>query len=131
MDDPELEAIRQKRLSEMKGMKGQGYAGGGAMDPAQREREGQAKAEQEERRKMILQQILMPEARERLSRIALVKPENARGVEDLIIRAAQSGQLGEKIDEAKLISLLEQLDQNKKKTTVTIVRRGRNDDDDF
>lgn len=32
-----------------------------------------------------------------VSRIALVKPEKARGVEDLILRSAQMGQITEKV----------------------------------
>ena len=32
-----------------------------------------------------------------VSRIALVKPEKARGVEDVILRAAQMGQIVEKV----------------------------------
>ena len=32
-----------------------------------------------------------------VARIALVKPEKARGVEDVILRAAQSGQIAEKV----------------------------------
>ncbi|KAJ7959264.1 DNA-binding protein [Quillaja saponaria] len=46
---------------------------------------------------MKLSQLLSSEARERLARIALVKPEKARGVEDVIIRAAQMGQIAEKV----------------------------------
>ena len=48
-----------------------------------------------------------------VSRIKLVKPEKARQVEDMVIRAAQTGQLGQKIDEDKLISLLEQIGEKK------------------
>lgn len=32
-----------------------------------------------------------------VARIALVKPEKARGVEDIILRAAQMGQIAEKV----------------------------------
>lgn len=56
-----------------------------------------------------------------MSRVALVKPEKARGVEDMIIRAAQSGQLGGKVDEQKLISLLEQISSQKKETKITVI----------
>jgi programmed cell death protein 5 len=50
----------------------------------------------------------------------LVKPEKARGVEDMIIRAAQMGQLGEKVDENRLISLLEQISESKASTKITV-----------
>lgn len=35
-----------------------------------------------------------------VSRIALVKPDKARGVEDVLLRAAQSGGISEKVIEA-------------------------------
>lgn len=52
-----------------------------------------------------------------MSRIALVKPEKARAVEDMVLRAAQTGQLTQKVDEAKLITLLEQLTEKQAKPT--------------
>jgi len=127
MDEPELEQLRQRRLAELKSQQG-GFSGGGASAAEAQQKEDERR-EQEERRKAILQQILEPAARERLSRIALVKPEKARGVEDLILRAAQSGQLAEKVNEQRLISLLEQLSGQEKKTTITITRRSALDDD--
>ncbi|KAJ0622889.1 putative PDCD5-like superfamily protein [Helianthus annuus] len=99
MADPELEAIRQRRMQELMAQRG------GA----------------DERRQMMLSQILSSQARERLARIALVKPEKARGVEDVILRAAQMGQIVEKVSEEKLISLLEQINtQTTKQTKVTV-----------
>jgi len=126
MDDPELEAIRQRRLAELQA--GNPQFGGQNSAEAQQQKE-QQRQEQEERRQMMLQQILTGQARERLSRIKLVKPDKARGVEDLLIRAAQTGQIGEKVDENRLISLLEQLSEKEKKTTITIKRRSALDDD--
>lgn len=90
-----------------------------------------AKREADERRQMMLSQILSSEARERLARIALVKPEKARGVEDVLLRAAQTGQIAEKVSEERLISLLEQINtQTTKQTKVTIQRRRSVLDDD-
>ncbi|KAF7150407.1 hypothetical protein RHSIM_Rhsim02G0154900 [Rhododendron simsii] len=84
----------------------------------------EAKRDADEQRQMMLSQILSSEARERLARIALVKPEKARGVEDVILRAAQMGQIVEKVSEERLISLLEQINtQTTKQTKVTIQRR--------
>ncbi|KAJ4982133.1 hypothetical protein NE237_032970 [Protea cynaroides] len=62
--------------------------------------------------------------RAKVARIALVKPHKVRGVEDVILRAAQMGQIVEKVSEEKLISLLEQINsQTSKQTKVTIQRR--------
>ncbi|KAL2629849.1 hypothetical protein R1flu_014535 [Riccia fluitans] len=132
MDDPERAAIRQRRMQEM--MKGAGGPGGSfPQNKEQQEAQEEQKREAEERRQMMLARVLTPEARERLSRIALVKPEKARGVEDLILRSAQYGQITEKVSEDRLISLLEQInEQSQKKTTTVTFQRRRSvlDDDD-
>ncbi|XP_010538239.1 PREDICTED: DNA-binding protein DDB_G0278111 isoform X2 [Tarenaya hassleriana] len=103
---------------------------GNQQNPEQQKAQDEAKREAEERRQMMLTQILSSEARERLARIALVKPDKARGVEDVLLRAAQTGQIVEKVSEERLISLLEQINsQTTKRTKVTIQRRRGVDDD--
>ncbi|KAJ8449984.1 hypothetical protein Cgig2_029346 [Carnegiea gigantea] len=146
MADPELEAIRQRRMQELMAQRGMGSQ----QNPEQQKAQEDAKREAEERRQMMLSQILSSEARERLqfngvvallvaneslnenhvlsvvavARIALVKPEKARGVEDVLLRAAQMGQIVEKVSEERLITLLEQINtQTAKQTKVTIQRR--------
>ncbi|XP_050230653.1 uncharacterized protein LOC126679729 [Mercurialis annua] len=127
MADPELEAIRERRMRELMAQQGMGNQQGAEQQKAQEE----AKSNAEERRQMMLSQILSSEARERLARIALVKPEKARSVEDLLLRAAQMGQIVEKVSEERLISFLEQLNsQASKQTKVTIQRRRSVLDDD-
>uniref|UniRef100_A0A2P2K357 DNA-binding protein DDB_G0278111 isoform X2 n=1 Tax=Rhizophora mucronata TaxID=61149 RepID=A0A2P2K357_RHIMU len=127
MDDPELEAIRQRRMQELMAQHGLGSQQNAEQQKAQED----SKREAEERRQMMLSQILTSEARERLARIALVKPEKARRVEDVILRAAQVGQIVEKVSEERLISLLEQINtQTTKQTKVTIQRRRSVLDDD-
>ncbi|PPD68676.1 hypothetical protein GOBAR_DD34446 [Gossypium barbadense] len=104
---------------------------GNQQNPEQQKAQEDAKREADERRQMMLSQILSSEARERLARIALVKPEKARGVEDVLLRAAQTGQIAEKVSEERLISLLEQINtQTTKQTKVTIQRRRSVLDDD-
>ena len=63
----------------------------------------------EEQRAMILDQILEPDAMSRLTRLALVKKETARVVEDSLINAAKTGKLAKKVNEVDLIHMLEQL----------------------
>ncbi|XP_010243697.1 PREDICTED: DNA-binding protein DDB_G0278111 [Nelumbo nucifera] len=121
MADPELEAIRQRRMQELMAQHGIGNQQNSEQQKAQEEAKREAA---DERRQMMLSQILSSEARERLARIALVKPEKARGVEDVLLRAAQMGQIVEKVSEERLISLLEQINnQTTKQTKVTIQRR--------
>ncbi|XP_018510333.1 DNA-binding protein DDB_G0278111 isoform X1 [Brassica rapa] len=133
MADPELEAIRQRRMQELMAQHGtvnpfnnslhQGKQGS-QQNPDQERAQEDAKREADERRQMMLSQILSSQARERIARIALVKPEKARGVEDVILRAAQMGQIVEKVSEERLITLLEQINsQTSKQTKVTIQRR--------
>ena len=105
----------------------------------------QATAEQqanEERRASILDQILEPKAKERISRLSLVKKDKARMVEDSLIKAATTGRLQGKVTEEQLIAMLEQIGAGgggeeavgggSKSRGVTIQRRkyGMDDDDD-
>ncbi|KAM0921581.1 hypothetical protein ACQ4PT_006767 [Festuca glaucescens] len=126
--DPELEAIRQRRMQELMGQRG----GANPQNAGQQKAQEEAKQEAEERRQMMLAQILSSEARERLSRIALVKPDKARGVEDVVLRAAQTGGISEKVSEERLISLLEQINTHTSKQTKVTIQRRRSvlDDDD-
>ncbi|KAG1368092.1 DNA-binding protein [Cocos nucifera] len=119
-DDPELQAIRQRRMQELMAQHGMGSQQNAEQQKAQED----AKREAEDRRQLMLSQILSSQARERLARIALVKPDKARGVEDVLLRSAQMGQISEKVSEERLISLLEQINnQTSKQTKVTIQRR--------
>lgn len=59
-----------------------------------------------------------------VSRIAMVKAEKARAVEDLLIRMAQGGQVRSKITETQLIELLEQVNQQTNKGTKIVVWKG-------
>ncbi|EEC79640.1 hypothetical protein OsI_20860 [Oryza sativa Indica Group] len=105
----------------------------GAANPqntGQQKAQEDAKQEAEERRQMMLAQILSSEARERLSRIALVKPDKARGVEDVLLRAAQSGGISEKVSEESLSHFWSNHTHTSKQTKVTIQRRRSVLDDD-
>ncbi|SNX85706.1 related to Programmed cell death protein 5 [Melanopsichium pennsylvanicum] len=124
MENDELQAIRAARMAQLKsggGAAGSGPSGagaggfGGAPDGAAggqggKNQEDQA-AQQEEMKRQMLSRILDAEARERLSRIGLVKPAKARQITDLLIRMAQSGQIRGRITEDQLIGLLDQVDQ--------------------
>ncbi|EST04603.1 PDCD5-related protein [Kalmanozyma brasiliensis GHG001] len=124
MEDDELQAIRAARMAELRGGGGssassggasgssgfsgpQGASNGGSGGKNQEEQQ----AQQEEMKRQMLSRILDTEARERLSRIGLVKPQKARQITDLLIRMAQSGQIRGKIKEEQLIDLLDQVDQ--------------------
>ena len=115
---------------------GGGGGGGGGQDA---EAAAQRKAENEQARASMLKSILQPEALARrawrrrhqparphapsrltpaapppspfpaVNRVAIVKPENARAVEEHVIRLARSGKLGGPVDEASVIKMLEEV----------------------
>jgi DNA-binding TFAR19-related protein (PDSD5 family) len=66
--------------------------------------------------------LLVCRTRGLVSRIAIVKPDKARAIEDMVIQMAQRGQLAAKIDEDKLIDLLNQVGvtEEKQRTKVTV-----------
>lgn len=136
MADPELEAIRARRMAEMQaqmGGGGGGAGGGGSAEEQQNKAEQQQR--QEEMKNSILVQVLDQAARARLNSIALVKPEKAKMVENMLCQMATQGQLPGKIGESQLKDLLTQVSaQASKKTTVKFDRRrafDSDDDDDF
>ncbi|AEE31142.2 double-stranded DNA-binding family protein [Arabidopsis thaliana] len=111
-------------MQELMARQGMGKQGN-QQNPEQEKQQEDAKREADERRQMMLSQVLSSQARERIARIALVKPEKARGVEDVILRAAQMGQIVEKVSEERLITLLEQINsQTTKQTKVTVSTNG-------
>lgn len=108
-EDPELEELRRRKLQEL-----------------QEQAEGQA-AEQSERQELeaqkqaILRQALTPEARERLTRVRMARPELAENLETQIIQLAVSGRLGSQITDEQLRSILARSQENRR--DINIERR--------
>ena len=90
----------------------------------------------EEQRLSILQQALTPEALARLRRIKLVKESKAKQVENGIIAMAMNGKLPGRINEGKLIEMLERgsAKEAQKESSISIQRKkyafDSDDDDD-
>ena len=99
MDD-ELENIRKKKLLELQQQQ---------MLSQDMEEEESQKKEFEEQKKAILRKILTTEARERLGRIKVARPEIAENIENQLIMLAQSGRLKSKINDEQLRELLSKL----------------------
>lgn len=127
-EDKELAAIRQRRMAELMAAQG----GGKGQNPDQGEREAQQR-EAEEQRQAMLASIMHPAAKQRLARIALVKPDKVHQIENLLLMQAQSGRFAEKVSEEQLIHILEQVNQKTKDTTKVTIQRRKNvfDDDGF
>ncbi|XP_017488811.1 PREDICTED: programmed cell death protein 5-like, partial [Rhagoletis zephyria] len=83
MSDPELEAIRARRMAELQ----QQHGKPGGQQKAVQER----KEKEEDIRNTILSQILSQEARARLSNITLAKPDRGKMLENILITNAQRG----------------------------------------
>lgn len=84
----------------------------------------------ESTRKGILDQILQPEAADRLGRIRLVKPARATEVENKLIMLAQTGQLKCKVAESHLKELLEAVSEAKDNNSIIFRRKGWDSDED-
>jgi len=112
--DEDLEEIKRRKLEELKRQL--------AYQQAIQEQEELEREEIEEERRRILSLILTHEARERLARIKMARPEFARAIEDQLIILAQSGKIRSKIDDAQLKALLAKLAKSKR--DIKIERRG-------
>jgi len=106
MDDPELAALRQKRMAELQ-QQAQNQA-------AQEEQAKQFEAQKQS----VLRQILTPEARDRLANIKLANPQLADGVEMQLLPLAQSGRLQGMIDDNMLKNILAQIVPQKREITI-------------
>lgn len=101
MGEDELEAIRRRRLAEIQA--------------AAERREDQQAAEQQQRDEAesqidaLMRQLLTPEARERLARLRLARPEEARALQAQLVQLAQSGRLQGRIDDEQLKMILARL----------------------
>ncbi|KAI0099812.1 double-stranded DNA-binding domain-containing protein [Nemania sp. FL0031] len=126
MADAELEQIRKARLEQLKAQQGASAGGGpGGQNQAEAQKQQEAEA-----RQSILNQILHPEAADRLGRIRLVKESRATDIENRLITLARTGQLRQKVTEAQLKDLLAAVAENKEEERIVVDRRKGWDDED-
>ncbi|CAI6335782.1 unnamed protein product [Periconia digitata] len=130
MADADLEEIRKARLQQLQ-QQSQSPSGGNASSSDQEASRQQREADQ---RASILQQILTPDAADRLGRIRLVKESRATDVENRLIMLARTNQLRAKVTEDQLKDLLGAVaeQQEKEESRIVVNRRGGGgwDDDD-
>jgi programmed cell death protein 5 len=99
--DEELEDLRKKKLQELQQQ--------AALQESMEEQQEEQQKQLEEHKKAILRKILTTEARERLGRIKVARPEVAEAIENQLIMLAQSGQLKNKINDEQLRMLLSKI----------------------
>jgi len=116
MDDPELEALRRKRMAELQQQ--QSFS---QQQYAQQQQAEEQRQQYEAQKQAVLRQILSPEARDRLANVKLADPQHADMVENQLIQLAQSGRLQQVISEDMLKELLRQIAP--KKRDIKIERR--------
>ena len=110
MSDEELEEIKKRRMLELQQQK---------MDVERQAQLESQKQELEAQKQAILRQILTPEARERLNRIKIVKPELADAVEIQLIQLAQAGRLGNVLTDEQLKTILRRLTDKQRDIKIT------------
>ncbi|KAI5962361.1 uncharacterized protein KGF55_003437 [Candida pseudojiufengensis] len=126
MDDAELNAIRQARLAEL-----QKNASGGSSSPGPQQQQ-QASASND-MTQAILSRVLETEARERLSRVRIVRPDRAQAVESYILKLYSMGQINRKLSEKDVVEILDGISrdsQQKQSSKIVYDRKQTLDDDD-
>ena len=112
--DAELTELRKRRMQEIQQMQSAGPANA-AYAQAQAAEMQRREAERAE----LLRRVLTPEARERLGRIRLAKPEVAQAVEQQVLSLAASGRLQRAIDDVTLRALLERIMPERREINIT------------
>ena len=110
MVDDELAELRRRRMEQMQRQ---------AMDQQAMEDEVERQRQIESQIRVVLMEILEPEARERLNTIKLTRPEFAKAVEQQLVVLAQSGRVRQRITDDQLKALLTQLTPSKKEFRIT------------
>jgi len=113
-EDSELDELRRRRVRQIQDM--QGSEAQNAQAYAAQEAE---MARREQERSEILRRILTPEARERLARIRLAKPDVASAVEQQLIALAASGRIQRAVDDVTLRALLERIAPERREIKIT------------
>ncbi|MGP8159146.1 MAG: DNA-binding protein [Thermoplasmata archaeon] len=113
-EDAELAELRRRRLQQLQEMQASESSNAQAYAAQDAER-----ARRDQERSEILRRILTPEARERLARIRLAKPDVAGAVEQQLIALAASGRIQRAIDDVTLRALLERIAPERREIRIT------------
>jgi len=114
--DAELAELRRRRLQQIQQM--QASQSPDAMNAAYAQQQAERDRRDSERSE-ALRRIMTPEARERLGRIRLAKPEVAQAVEQQVLALAASGRLQRAIDDVTLRAILERVMPERREIKIT------------
>jgi programmed cell death protein 5 len=95
--DEELEELRRRKMLELQARL------------QEQQRQEELRRQFEHQKRMVLQQILTPEARSRLANIRMAKPEFAEQIELQLLQLAQSGRITAKITDEQLKKILDRI----------------------
>lgn len=123
MDDAELQAIRAARMQEMQRNAQGGSSSGNAVGGSS----GTSGGGSGNPNDAIMTRILDHDAKERLNRVRMVKPERVMGVENYLIRLYQSGGIRGKVSEADIVEILEKIAAEERRNTSTRIKFERRD----
>ena len=105
-DDEQLEELRRRKLQELQ-------------QQAQSEQvQAGARAEAQAQRDVVMRAILEPEARERLVRVRMARPDIADALENQLMALYQQGRIQRRIDDETLRQLLARVTPKSRETTM-------------
>lgn len=105
-DAAQLEEIRRRKMAELQAQ-------------AQNEQAHHAaRAEAAAQRETVMRAILEPEARERLARVRMARPDVAESLENQLLMLYQQGRVRNRIDDATLRELLARVTPKSREPTI-------------
>lgn len=116
MDDEELRKLREQRMAELYKQQGQGQS------PQEQAALAERQAQEQAQKEAILRSILSPDARERLSRVRIARPDQAEVLERQLIALSQSGRLTRPLEDEDVKAILARLFPPKRE--ISIRRKG-------
>jgi programmed cell death protein 5 len=116
--DQELSELRRRRMREIQDTQMSGVGGNLNVNAAYAAQQAEIERREAERAE-LLRKVLTPEARERLGRIRLAKPDVAQAVEQQVLSLAVSGRLARPIDDPTLRALLERVMPERREIKIT------------
>jgi programmed cell death protein 5 len=105
-EEEELEELRRRKMLELQARL------------QEERRQAELRQQYEVQKRLVLQQILTPEARSRLANIRAARPQFAEQLELQLIQLAQAGRISGRITDAQLREILSRLQQRRREIRI-------------